>query len=222
MSTRTQPWLRCAVAGGLLMLTVAATAADLLAGDATRGAVVAVACQACHGTHGEGLPANGYPRLAGQTASYLAKKLRDYSTGLRLHPLMTPIAKTYSPQQQADVAAYFAGLQAPDVATVVTYDAALLARGRLLARTGDEARQLQACANCHGPDGSGEPFAAPYLAGQPASYLTSAIGEWKSGARKNDAAEQMSGIARRLDDRDVAAVAAYFESLGRVGVHAPQ
>ena len=68
-------------------------------------------------------------------------------------------------------------------------------------------------ANCHGPDGIGEAYATPYLAGQGSAYLESAIREWKSGARKNDGGQQMVVVAARLDDKDIAAISAYFESL---------
>ena len=194
-----------------------AASADLqpLLGDIQRGAVVASTCQACHGVQGEGNPTMGYPRLAGQSASYLAKQLQDYVSGLRDSAIMTPLAKTYSEQQHADVAVYYASLAPPYVAPTVKPDVGLLARGRLLARTGDESKQLQACANCHGPDGSGEALTAPYLVGQSGSYLAAAISEWKSGARKNDGGRQMAVVAERLDEKDTSAIAAYFESLGR-------
>ena len=89
-------------------------------------------------------------------------------------------------------------------------------RGKTLVRVGDESKQLQACANCHGPDGSGERFATPYLAGQSAAYIASAIGEWKAGTRRSGEA-LMGGVASRLDDNDIAAVSAYLESLGATG-----
>lgn len=188
--------------------------------DSTRGAVVAQACQGCHGTRGEGMAAQGYPRLAGQAAGYLAKQLEDFASGRRISPVMTPLAKSLAEQQRRDVAAYYASLATPFEAAVGPADAALLERGRLLARSGDESKQLQACANCHGPGGSGERFAAPYLEGQSARYLAMTIEEWKSGARMNDAGQQMVVVARRLDDRDTAAVAAYFA--GIVGSHPPE
>ncbi len=80
-------------------------------------------------------------------------------------------------------------------------------------RVGDESKQLQACANCHGPDGSGERYAAPYLAGQSAVYLANAIREWKAGTR-HSGEKQMGPVVLRLDDEDIAALSAYLESLG--------
>jgi len=180
-----------------------------------RGATTAQVCQGCHGAHGEGTAAKGYPRLAGQAAGYLARQLDDFASGRRTSPVMTPLAKTLTEQQRRDAAAYFASLATPYETAVGPADAALLERGRLLARSGDESKQLQACANCHGPGGSGERFATPYLEGQSATYLATTIKEWKSGARANDAGKQMVVVARRLDDRDIAAVAAYFAGIVR-------
>ena len=180
-----------------------------------RGTTTAHACEGCHGAHGEGMAAKGYPRLAGQAAGYLAKQLDDFASGRRTSPVMTPLAKSLTEQQRRDVAAYFASLATPYETAVGPADAALLERGRMLARSGDESKQLQACANCHGPGGSGERFATPYLQGQSATYLATTIKEWKSGARANDAGEQMVVVARRLDDRDIAAVAAYFAGIVR-------
>ena len=161
------------------------------------------------------MAAKGNPRLAGQAAVYLAKQLDDFASGSRASPVMTAIAKSLTEQQRTDVAAYFASLETPYETPAGPADAALLERGRLLARSGDESKQLQACANCHGPGGSGERFATPYLAGQSATYLTKTIEEWKSGVRANDAGKQMVVVARRLDDRDIAAVAAYFAGIVR-------
>jgi len=206
--------VRLLAAAVLAALPCSAFAAAAIIGDAAAGATLAAACQACHGAQGEGLPTAGFPRLAGQSAVYLDKQLADYVSGSRANAVMAPLAKTLDAKKRADLAAHFASLSPPAAAGAAPADAQVLARGRLLARQGDEAKQLQACANCHGPDGRGESFAAPYLAGQSASYLTAAIGEWKSGARKNDGGRLMAEVAGRLDDADIAAVAAYFQSVG--------
>lgn len=206
------------IAGGAIALVASWThAADqAVAGDAKRGAEVAATCQGCHGAHGEGVPATGGPRLAGQTGDYLASQLRAYAQGGRANPVMTTIAKGLEVQKQADAAAFFAAQSAPYVAPAAPSSETQLARGRTLVRIGDESKQLQACANCHGPDGSGERYAAPYLAGQSAAYIANALGEWKSGTRQTGAA-LMAGVASRLDDGDIAAVSAYLESLGQNG-----
>jgi cytochrome c553 len=90
----------------------------------------------------------------------------------------------------------------------------LLARGHQLAHQGDETRRVQACDNCHGPDGNGAPRTAPYIAGQSAQYLTASLKAWKDGTRKNDDGQQMRSVVDRLNDADIGAIAAYFASLG--------
>jgi len=77
---------------------------------------------------------------------------------------------------------------------------------------GDESKQIQACANCHGPGGAGMADINPYLAGLDAKYLTASLAEWKSGARRTDPSGQMPRIAKSLSDADVKALAAYYSA----------
>jgi cytochrome c553 len=200
------------VAWALAVLTCArvAAAAPPAVGDAERGAAHTTSCAACHGAHGEGNPTSGFPRLAGQTADYLVAQLRSYTDGTRKSAVMSMLAKSLDAQTQLDVAAFYAAASAPEAPGPNTVpDAKKFARGRLLVRVGDESKQLQACANCHGPDGAGERYATPYLAGQSVAYLESAIREWKTGSR-NSGARLIGPVAGRLDDADIAAVSAYL------------
>lgn len=171
------------------------------------------ACQACHGDHGEGSPAVHAPRIAGQSADYLKKQLDDFAIGTRDNPIMAMIARALSDQQRTELAARYAAMSAPYVAQHASYNAAQLARGRQLAYQGDENKRVQACNNCHGPDGSGLPHSAPYLSGQWAEYLAIAIQAWQQGTRKNDAGQLMRSVAGRLDDADISAVTGYYASL---------
>ena len=121
---------------------------------------------------------------------------------------MTPIAGALSAQQRAQVAGYFAGLlaAAPKAAGSAASAPVLVVRG-------DDKRSIQACVNCHGPQGIGDAAANPYLAGQNETYLANTLAEWKSGARHNDASGQMPAIAKQLTDAEVQALAAYYASL---------
>jgi cytochrome c553 len=120
-------------------------------------------------------------------------------------------------EQIRDVSAYYAQLgqagaaagQAPRAAGRA---AGAGARGQLLAMVGDESKGVQACANCHGPGGAGEPPIYPYLAGQHAGYLTASMGAWRSGERKTDPSGQMTHVGHALSDADVAALSAYFSA----------
>jgi cytochrome c553 len=173
------------------------------------------ACVGCHGAQGEGNEAGGFPRLAGQPAYYLGKQLAAYASGARVNPVMMPIAKAMGAQQIRDVSAYYESLRPGPAAggAPAAGTAAGGARARTLALVGDEAREVQACINCHGPGGAGEPPQAPYLAGQHPGYLTATMKQWKSGERKTDQSGQMPHIAKALSDADVAALSAYFGAM---------
>jgi thiosulfate dehydrogenase len=174
----------------------------------------ATVCQGCHGAHGEGNPAARIPRLAGQAADYLEKELRDYASGARRNEIMQNFAKPLSDADRGAIAAYFASQKAAYAKVEPGATDTQLARGHQLAHQGSEAERIQACNNCHGPEGIGEPHSAPYLAGQSAGYLAAELQWWRQGVRKNDAGKLMSSVAERLSDQDVAAVSAYYESLG--------
>jgi cytochrome c553 len=189
-----------------------------------RGAVIAAQgtvtgappCAQCHAFNGVSDASGAFPRVAGQSAYYLAEQLRDFASGVRSNALMTPIAKALTADDIADVAAYFAGLDAPFL-PLRKPDEALVKAGERLAKVGNESRRIQACDNCHGPDGAGEPPALPYLAGQYALYIALELRMWQRGYRKNSP-DEMAVVARALDDREIAAVAAYYQQVRGTGV----
>jgi cytochrome c553 len=187
--------------------------------DAKHGAVIAAQgtaagappCAQCHAFNGVSDASGAFPRLAGQSAYYLAGQLRDFASGVRASALMSPIAKALSPDDIADVTAYFAGVNAPFL-PLKAADAALVKRGEELAKVGSAERRIQNCDNCHGPDGAGEPPAIPYLAGQYAHYIAFTLQMWRQGFRKNSP-DAMGVIANKLDDQEIAAVAAYYQQV---------
>ena len=170
-------------------------------------------CQGCHGVHGEGNAPAAIPRLAGQSPEYLRKQLEDYASGDRANPVMKNFAKPLAHADIVALAAYFSTAAAPRTVITSTASPAELDLGRRLAQQGSEAKRVQACNNCHGPDGMGVLHAAPYLAGQSAEYLTSALTSFQQRTRKNDPGKLMTSVAGQLDMSDIAAAAAYFSSL---------
>jgi cytochrome c553 len=170
-------------------------------------------CQGCHGVHGEGNAPAAIPRLAGQSAEYLRKQLEDYASHDRANPVMQNFAKPLTHSDIEALATYFSTADAPRTVIPSTEGAAQLALGRQLAEQGSEAKRVQACDNCHGPDGVGVLHAAPYLAGQSAEYLTSALTSFQQRTRKNDPGKLMTSVAGQLNAADIAAAAAYFSSL---------
>jgi cytochrome c553 len=187
--------------------------------DAKHGAVIvaqgtaagAPPCAQCHAFNGVSDASGAFPRVAGQSAYYLARQLRDFASGVRASAIMSPIAKALSPDDIADVTAYFAGVNVPFL-PLKTGDAALIKRGEELAKVGSAERRIQNCDNCHGPDGAGEPPAIPYLAGQYTHYIAFTLQMWQEGFRKNSA-DAMEVIAKKLDDEEVLAVAAYYQQV---------
>jgi cytochrome c553 len=174
------------------------------------GEAPAVPCEACHGAHGEGMAAAHVPRIAGQSAEYLKKQLDDYADGTRDSPIMTNFAKALSDKQRIKYAMQYASMPAPQSPQPKSLNAVQLARGHQLAFQGDEGVRVQACNSCHGPDGIGVLHAAPYLAGQSADFIASALKSFQQGTRKNDAGEFMRSIAKQLNDADVIAISGYF------------
>ena len=51
------------------------------------------------------------PMIAGQNEQYIIAALRAYASGERTHPTMTAISASLSPQDMADLAAYYANLK---------------------------------------------------------------------------------------------------------------
>jgi cytochrome c553 len=170
-------------------------------------------CQGCHGAHGEGNAPAAIPRLAGQSAEYLRKQLEDYASGDRANSVMQNFAKPLTQADIVAVAMYFSTANAPRIVIPSTAPVAQLDLGRELARQGSEAKRVQACDSCHGPDGVGVSHAAPYLAGQSAEYLTNALTSFQQRTRKNDPGKLMTSVAGQLNASDIAAAATYFSSL---------
>jgi cytochrome c553 len=184
-----------------------------------RGAVIAAqgvgtgvpACAQCHAFNGASDGTGAFPRIAGQPVRYLMAQLQDFASGARSNAVMSPIAKALSPDDLAKVATYYANISAPFLPLKAAVQT-LVKRGEQLATLGDESKQLQSCNNCHGPGGAGEPPMIPYLAGQYAHYTAFELQMWKRGYRKNSP-EAMLQVAKKLDDQDIQAVAAYFQQV---------
>ena len=187
--------------------------------DVQHGAVIAAqgtaagapACAQCHAFNGGSDGSGAFPRIAGQSTSYLTQQMSDFISGVRTNAIMSPIAKALSPEDIADVAAYYAGINAP-FPPLARASAALIQRGEQLTKVGSAAKNVQACDNCHGPGGIGIPPAIPYLAGQYAQYIAFELKMWQRGYRRNSP-EVMFMIATKLDDQDIAALAAYYQQV---------
>jgi cytochrome c553 len=188
--------------------------------DANRGAVIAAqgtatgapACAQCHAFNGVSDGSGAFPRVAGQSAFYLGEQLRAFRSGVRLNAIMSPIAKALSEDDISDVTAYYSGVNAPFLPLRTNIDAGLLDEGKRLATIGSEEKGISGCENCHGADGAGESPTIPYLGGQYEHYIAFELQMWQRGFRKTSP-DAMTLFAKKLDDRDIAALAAYYQQL---------
>ena len=75
------------------------------------------------------------------------------------------------------------------------------------------AKAKEVCASCHGMNGDSPLPENPKIGGQHADFLSKALRDYKSGARKNPV---MSGFAAGLTTQDMANLAAYYASQPRL------
>jgi cytochrome c553 len=205
--------LRKLVRLALLLLAAFAPAPSLHAqtanGDAARGKILSKTeqCQECHGETGISTSEH-YPKLAGQSAAYISKQLGDFHEGARTSEIMNAMAANLSPQDIADIAAFFSA--APHWSGE---EANFSAAGQALFRDGDASRALPACASCHGEKAAGAdqgPNPVPAISGQRESYLANQLHAWKADDRKNSPGDVMNDIAHRLSEPEIDALARYL------------
>jgi len=195
-----------------LLYIVALVPALAFAGDAEKGRSLYLSCAACHGEQAEGNAALKAPALAGQSATYLARQLDHFRSGMRganeadiAGQQMRPMAATLPGDDAiADVLAYIATLPAPRVATTAGGDAV----------AGNKAYQ-GACGACHGGRGEGnDALNAPRLNTLDAAYLVEQVVKFRSGLRgahpDDKFGRQMAMMASVVDDSTLRDIATYL------------
>jgi cytochrome c553 len=176
--------------------------------DLAKGATLsATVCAACHTSDGSrGIPTN--PILQGQHADYLVKQLSEFKAGKRDNPIMKPIASTLSDGDIRNVAAFY---ESKSAKPGLSKSPASVELGKKIWRGGIADKAVPACAGCHGPTGAGVPAQYARLGGQHAEYVSGELMLFRSGKRANS--PQMTTIAARLSDAEIAAVSDYVEGL---------
>jgi cytochrome c553 len=186
-------------------------------GKAASGEAKAALCSACHGPPGNSVNPE-WPRLAGQSAVYIAEQLKLFRAGVRDNPTMKPLAAALSDQDISDLAVYYeaqtpSGLEA---------DPSYWKAGEALYVSGDAARSVPACVACHGPVGRGNLAAGyPALRAQQSVYVVKQLNDYASGARYTgtDVAHadpnsvMMLTLARRLTPEEIRDVASYLQGM---------
>ena len=197
-------WILTATITGAILCNSA-----LPAGSIETGAAKAVVCQACHGANGNSTNAE-WPSLAGIGADYIAEQLKNFKEGKRTNPMMMPMATNLSPEEMADLGAYFDSL----TNTGLEADPSYWQAGQKLYRGGDAARGIPACMACHGPTGRGSNSAKfPALRGQHSVYVIKQLNDYASGARSTGPNGIMQTIAKRLSPEDIRNLASYLQGI---------
>lgn len=178
-------------------------------GDPERGRALAATCAGCHAIPGyrNAYPSYHVPKVGGQNADYLEVALQGYRRGTRYHPTMQAQAAELSDQEIADLSAYLSGLDDSDATGISGAGADAIRAGREKSTT---------CASCHGEDGVAPAAQWPHLAGQHASYLESALEQYKTGQREDPV---MAPLVESLDEQAIREIAAYFAA--QPGLYTP-
>lgn len=205
-----------ALAAGMLVLSANPVLAqkDAKSDLAKAQGIATQVCAACHAGDGNSTaPAN--PKIAGQFPEYLHKQLADFKPqpgkkAARENPVMSGMVANLSDADMKSLATYYAGQQLKPAAAA---DKELAALGQKLWRGGNSTTGVPACSGCHGPAGTGIPAQYPRLAGQHAEYIATQLKSFRDGARSNDPNGMMRGVAARLSEREIRAVAEYAAGL---------
>ena len=169
------------------------------------------ACAPCHGGDGEGTSDVYFPRLAGKPGGYLYNQLLAFRGDRRKYPPMNYLLEFLPDSYLQEIADYFASLHPPlppPSASDVSQE--LLAHGQALVSHGDTAREIPACASCHGPMLTGMEPGIPGLLGLRANYISAQLGAWRYGTRTAKSPDCMQAVAARLTEQDVTAIAAWL------------
>jgi cytochrome c553 len=217
-------WLSLAIAAllapalaGAQTAAAPASSSPFTTGKAASGEAKAALCSACHGPQGNSVNPE-WPRLAGQSAVYIAEQLKLFRSGARDNPTMKPLAAALSDQDISDLAVYYeaqtpSGLEA---------DPSYWKAGEALYVSGDAARNVPACVACHGPVGRGNLAAGyPALRAQQSVYVIKQLNDYASGARYAGAdvahsdpnSVMMLTLAKRLTPEEIRDVASYVQGM---------
>ena len=207
--------LLASVASAAALWSGTVAAQDAAKPDPAKGKNIASqVCAACHAADGNSAAAAN-PKLAGQGYDYLHKQLVNFQAqggkkAERDNAVMAGMTANLSPADMKNIAAYYASQK---LIPASAKDKELASLGQKIYRGGNAASGVAACAGCHGPTGMGIPSQYPRISGQFAEYVELQLKAFRAGTRANDPNGMMRGVAGRMSDREIQAVAEYVAGL---------
>lgn len=181
-------------------------------------------CATCHGDFGQGGSRGEYPRLAGQSETYLAKQLQSFRARKRINIPMFPYTeeRELSDEDVRAISGYLASIKLPTTPPQFKGNEDALTRLQMMKKVmivprveGDIANggkiYQKECASCHAKDGRGR-GSFPMLVGQYSNYLLKQVGSYLKGERPHDE-EDSRGILAELKDTDIRDILAYLTSI---------
>ncbi|MDP2794538.1 MAG: c-type cytochrome [Sulfurisoma sp.] len=201
-------WLRRHAAVTVLGLTLLALPPLVHAQDIPPLSERLQLCASCHAMDGNSvIPEN--PKISGMDAGYLERQMADFKSGVRKSPVMSGIIPLVDGKEFAALAGHFSA-QKPGKG--VAADPRLVAEGKAIFDEGIVGSAVPACSGCHNEDGSGtEKY--PRVAGQHTAYVVQQMLNFKSGERANDSRALMRAVAKRMNEKEIRAVAEYVATL---------
>ena len=184
---------------------------DLANPNVTATTLAQQVCSNCHGVTGIATSPN-FPNLAGQTEAYVIAQLNGFKSHDRQDPAgfeyMWGLSRSLTDDQIKGLAAYFAAQQA--ARQPVEGTAAQMEAGKEIFVNGVSAKNVPACATCHGAEGQGN-ATFPRLAGQHADYLAKQLLVFQR-TDERPAGSIMKTVAHELTRDDIENVAAYLQA----------
>ncbi|KIM00077.1 Cytochrome c553 [Paramagnetospirillum magnetotacticum MS-1] len=201
--TRQIPAFALAAAFGAVTLSPA-FAADGKALYADKG------CAACHGEDAKTPLQEGFPKLAGQSAEYIANQIKDIKSGARKNgqtvDTMKPIVEDLAEADAKAIADYLFSLKEAPAAAAAAPAAGAPHPGKTLFLT-------KTCVACHGKEGKKPLPGYPMIGGQDKAYILAQTKDIKSGARANGKANAMQPVMHLVNDDEIGQIADYLSTV---------
>lgn len=159
-------------------------------------------CKKCHSMNGIAEDQDD-PNIAGMSATYIFKQLKDYKDETRSEKGMFKAVRKLSDQDISDLSAYYASQQIPAAAHATDTVPRLV-------HYGDPKRMVRACNSCHGQNGEGGMYDMPALNGQSKGYFVATMEEFQEEDRTNDIYWRMRDIAKELTEDEIELLADYY------------